>query len=433
VESPVFVGELELTNPVADILLPKRADGLAYNGAYLLVRLDRMPVGYAFLAPDALDSAEIARQVWDQLSIGINEHYARAGLPAVDTLPASGLVATKALEDGTSDRPLISVVVCTRNRPDGIMVTLRSLLAMHYRPFEIVVIDNAPSSGITKDAVLNTYGEDPRIRYVREPRPGLSCARNRGLREASADIIAFTDDDVTVDRWWLDGILRGFHAAPDVACVTGVVGTAQLENAVQLYFHLGSAWGAVRGSRIFDLAENRDASPLYPFCPGIIGAGANFAVSRALMKEIGGFDEALGAGTLSGGGEDLEIYMRILFSGNRIAHESAAIVWHYHRSELAELARQRRAYGTGLTAALAAIVLRTPQARRELPPRVLHGVLRIFTLHGRVKDNATLPRGLMGAEVGGMLMGPLLYLKGRRRIPLNPPSERADAGVGRGP
>ena len=416
-EAPVFIDELELTEPIVNIRLAERADGLAYNGVYLLVRLQHVPVGYAFIRPDALDSDAIARQVWEQLSTAINARYELAGLPVVDGLTAGGLAVAAELEDGTTSRPFVSVVVCTRNRPESVLVTLRSLLAMHYRPFEIVVIDNAPSSDATKDALLAAYAEDPRVRYVREPRPGLSCARNRGLAEASGDIVAFTDDDVTVDPWWLNGIVRGFHAVPDVACVTGMAATAQLENAEQLYFHLREAWGAVCERRVFDLSENRDASPLYPYSPGIFGAGANFAVSRTVMKEVGGFDEALGAGTVSGGGEDLEIFMRIILSGNRIVYEPAAIVSHYHRTDLAELTRQMRAYGTGNTAALAAIMLRVPRARRDVPLRIVHGVLRIFTLNERVKDNPTLPRGLMAKEVRGLLAGPWLYFKGRRGIP----------------
>ena len=48
------------------------------------------------------------------------------------------------------------------------------------------------------------------MRYVREDRPGLSCARNRGLREARAGIVAFTDDDVRVDPLWVAALVRGF-------------------------------------------------------------------------------------------------------------------------------------------------------------------------------------------------------------------------------
>jgi len=415
-EAPIFIAELELTAPIADIKLPERADGSSYNGVHLMARLQRVPVGYVFLQPDATNSAAIARQVWEQLSSAINARYARAGLPAVATLPAAGLAATDALDFEPGNCPMMTIVVCTRDHPDTVLNTLRSLMAIEYQPFEVVLVDNAPSSEATKEAVLAAYGDEPRIRYVREPRPGLSCARNRGLVEAAADIVVFTDDDVVVDPWWLHGILRGFRAAPDVSCVTGLVATAQLENAQQLYFHLREAWGTICERRVFDLTENRDDSPLYPYSPGIFGAGANFAVTRPLMKEIGEFNEALGAGTVSGGGEDLEIFMRIILSGNRIVYEPAAIVSHFHRIDPAELADQMRRYGTGCTAALAAVVLRVPRARRELPARVVRGALRILTLNDRVKDNESLPTGLMSTEIRGLLVGPLLYLKARRLL-----------------
>jgi GT2 family glycosyltransferase len=421
VEAPIFVTELELTAPITGITLPRRADGQRYNGVQLLVRLQRVPVGYAFLRPDdagsaAIGSAAIAVQVWEQLSGAIKAHYASAGLAAVDALPVDGLALAEALGSEPGDCPMMTIVVCTRDHPDGVLATLRSLMAIRYQPFEVVIVDNAPSSEATREAVLAAYGDEPRVRYVREPRPGLSCARNRGLAEAAADIVVFTDDDVIVDPWWLHGILRGFRAAPDVGCVTGLIATAQLENAQQLYFHLREAWGTVCEQRVFDLTENRDDSPLYPYSPGIFGAGANFAVTRALMKEIGDFDEALGAGTVSGGGEDLEMFMRIILSGNRVVYEPAAIVSHFHRSDPGELADQMRRYGTGCTAALAAIMMRVPRARHELPARVVRGVLRLVTLNDRVKDNSTLPKGLMGMEIRGLLLGPWLYLKARRSL-----------------
>ena len=166
------------------------------------------------------------------------------------------------------NRPLVSVVVCTRDRPQSLTNTLRDLAALKYSPFEVVVIDNAPGSDATRNIMLNEFADDPRFRYVHEPRPGLSCARNRGILEASGDIVAFTDDDVRVDPWWLDGIIRGFQAAPDVACVTGMIATAEINNAVQLYFHIRVGWGASCERRLFDLFENRDDSPLYPYAVG---------------------------------------------------------------------------------------------------------------------------------------------------------------------
>lgn len=415
-QAPILIGELELTEPIADIQLPARADGTAYNGVQLLVRMQRIPVGYIFLAPGDLSPQVVARQVWSELGATVNRRRSRAGLPAIDALPVGGIPAEQELADEPADSPLVTVVVCTRNRPDSVLVTLRGLADLRYRPFEVVVIDNAPSSDATKDAVQREFGADPRIRYVREPRPGLSCARNRGLAEASADIVAFTDDDVRVDPWWLNGIVRGFSAASEVACVTGLIATAELDNAAQLYFHLREGWGASCERRIFDLGENRDESPLYPYSAGVFGAGANFAVSRTVLKEVGGFNEALGAGTPSGGGEDLNMFMRIVLAGHRLVYEPSAVVSHVHRADLAELSRQMRAYGSGCTAALTAITMADARARRELPTKVISGVARMLKLSSGVRDNPTLPSGLIRREAVGFVLGPRLYLKGRRNL-----------------
>lgn len=423
-QAPILIGEIELTEPIANIQLPVREDGVAYNGVQLLVRMQRIPVGYVHLTPRDLDAQVISHQIWAELGAVINERRSRAGLPPLDVLPVDGIQAEQRLADEPADSPLVTVVVCTRNRPDSVLVTLRGLVRMRYQPFEVVVVDNAPSSDATKDAVQREFGTDPKIRYVREPRPGLSCARNRGLAEASADVVAFTDDDVRVDQWWLNGIVRGFSAAPEVACVTGLIATAELDNAAQLYFHLREGWGANCERRVFDLTENRDESPLYPYSAGVFGAGANFAVSRTVLKEVGGFNEALGAGTPSGGGEDLNMFMRIVLAGHRLVYEPSAVVSHVHRTDLAELSRQMRAYGSGCTAALTAITMADARARRELPPKVISGVVRMLKLSSGVRDNPTLPSGLIRREVGGFFVGPWLYLKGRRDLRRLPALQR---------
>jgi GT2 family glycosyltransferase len=420
-EAPIFIGELEITQAIRAIDLPERSDGRAYTGVQLLVRARRVPVGYAMIEPAALDPAAIARQVWSQLSTAINAQLASHGQAALDCLPVGGIPNGRDSADGAEDaapddHPLVSVVVCTRDRPDSVVSALGELTGMRYPSFEIVVVDNAPTSSATRDAILARFSGDPRVRYVCEPRPGLSRARNRGVAEASAEIVAFTDDDVRVDPWWLNGIVEGFGASPGAACVTGLIATAQLENSAQLYFHLREGWGTACERRVFDLAGNRDSSPLYPYSPGIFGAGANFAMTRTALKELGGFDEALGAGTISGGGEDLDMFMRVILAGHRLVYEPSAIVWHFHRTDLADLTRQMRAYGTGCTAALTAIVVKRPRSRLELPPRIGRGVLRLFTLSERVADNPTLPPGLMRREIGGLLAGPWLYLKARRTL-----------------
>jgi GT2 family glycosyltransferase len=415
-EAPILIRELELTEPISGVSLPAREDGLSYTGVRLLARIQGLPVGYAFLRPDMLTPENISAQVWQQLSEAINALRERFSLSPLESIPVSGIPLEEALADDFSERPLITVVVCTRNRPASAMITLRTLANLHYQPVEIVVVDNAPDSDATMNAFFEEFGNNSSFRYVREPRPGLSCARNRGLREASADIVAFTDDDVRVDPLWLDGILRGFRAAPDVGCVTGIIATAEIENKAQLYFHLRAAWGLLCERRIFDLVEHRDDSPLFPYSGGVFGSGANFAVSRQVIKEIGDFDEALGAGTLSAGGEDLAMFISVILGGFQLVYEPSAIVFHVHRTSVTELSKQMRAYGSGLTAALTALAWENPRARRELPSKIESGLLRMRYLSSRVKGNRTLPTGMIRRELGGMVVGPLLYMRGRRHL-----------------
>lgn len=420
-EAPIFVGELEIAEPITGINLPVRQDAQSYKGIRLLVRMRHLPIGYVHLRPDTLYPAMICEEVWQQLSAAINTQRAGFGLAPVDELPVEGLQVPAAEGETTmigedSQLPLTTVVICTRDRPESVMVALRGLAALRYRPIEVVVVDNAPSSNATMNAVLAEFSNDPRFRYVREPRPGLSCARNRGIAEASGEIIAFTDDDVIIDPWWVNGIIRGFGAVPGVGCVTGLIATAEIENEAQLYFHLRAGWGMLCQRRIFDLADHRDNSALYPYSAGIFGAGANFAVSRRIFEEVGGFDEALGAGTPSGGGEDLNMFVRVILGGYRLVYEPSAIVSHVHRAGVAELSEQMFAYGTGCTAALTALAWENRRARRELPSKVGCGLLRMLNLSSRVRGNPTLPSGLIRREVSGLMAGPWLYLQGRRHL-----------------
>ena len=415
-KAPIFIGELELTEPINGISLPIREDGVAYNSVRLLVRMQHMPVGYAFLGLDSLDASSMAREIWSQLSSVINARRSCHGLATIDTLPVEGIASDERLANRITVHPFVTVVVCTRDRPEGAVATLRGLASLHYEPFEVILIDNAPSTDLTEKAVFAEFGDHPRVRYVQEPRRGLSCARNRGVAEAAGEIIAFTDDDVRIDPWWLHGIVRGFQRAADVACVTGLIPTAEIDNAAQLYFDCRESWGTFCERRIFDLTDNRDDSPLYPYSAGVFGAGANFAIARSALKKIGRFDEALGAGSPCGGGEDLDMFMRTILTGHRIVYEPSAIVSHVHRAELSELSRQMRAYGSGCTAALTAIVTNSSRARLELPPKIVMGIMRIFRMSNQVRGNPTLPSGLMATEIGGMFLGPWLYFRGRRNL-----------------
>ncbi|MBT2501653.1 glycosyltransferase family 2 protein [Curtobacterium sp. ISL-83] len=253
--------------------------------------------------------------------------------------------------------PSTSVVLCTRDRADQLEGALRSLLALDHPDFEIVVVDNAPSDESTRDLVTTVF-TDPRVRYVREPTPGLSTARNAGVRAARHEIVAFTDDDVVVDRGWLRAIASGFSRGADVDCVSGLVASGELRTPAQRYFDDRVTWSRNLVPRVYRLATPPADRPLFPFSVGDYGTGANFAMRRDALTRLGGFDEALGVGTVTGGGEDIDMFSRVVLAGSALVVEPAALVWHRHRADVRALRTQAAGYGTGLGAWLTKTALR---------------------------------------------------------------------------
>ena len=240
----------------------------------------------------------------------------------------------------------VSVIVCTSNRPQQLVRCLHSVLATTTRPREVIVVDNAPWDPQTRRLVTSMPG----VAYVPEPRPGLSRARNRGLRRATADIIAFTDDDTTVHPNWIAGLLAGFDQ-PDVMCVTGLVLPAALDTPSQVAFEKDMG-GFSQGFRritydrnFFEQFKSRGV-PVWK-----VGAGANMAIRRRAFELVGEFDERLGAGA-AGCSEDSELWYRLLAEGWLCRYEPLAVVSHYHRDDPHGLQRQARAYIRGHVAAL---------------------------------------------------------------------------------
>jgi len=276
----------------------------------------------------------------------------------------------------TGERPRVSVVICTRDRAALLRGALNSVLAVDYPDFDVIVVDNAPSNWDTRALVLDEFqGGTTAVHLVDEPVPGASRARNTGLRHATGEIVAFTDDDVIVDRFWLRALVAGFARGDDVACVTGLVPSGELRTAVQGFFDARVSWSRNVTPRKFTLDAPPPDSPLFPFNVGEFGTGANFAMLRRYALVLGGFDTALGVGTRTGGGEDLDIFTRVLLDGRSLVVEPAALVWHRNRSDTAALRRQAWGYGTGLGAWLTKIALQPRSAARaaaRTPAAVAH-------------------------------------------------------------
>jgi len=109
-------------------------------------------------------------------------------------------------------QPDLSVVICTYNRPELLRLALTTLLrqAPANLTYEVVVVDNN-STPATRAVVDEIAQSDSRVRYVRETRQGNAYARNTGVVEARAPIVAFLDDDVTVRESWVEITGRTFQ------------------------------------------------------------------------------------------------------------------------------------------------------------------------------------------------------------------------------
>ena len=218
----------------------------------------------------------------------------------------------------------VSVILCTFNRSQSLAKTLESL-AVSVLPesvaWEVLVIDNN-SSDTTREVAESFCQRDPiHFRYLFEPTSGKSHALNRGIREAKGQILAFTDDDLTVEATWLQNL------------------TARLCDG-----EWAGAGGRILTEKAFSAPRwiprnRRDAlAPLAVFDPGLEAGplnespfGANMAYRRRVFQEYGGFRTDLGPGVGHGNlqkSEDNEFGYRLRAAGERLRYEPSALVYH---------------------------------------------------------------------------------------------------------
>jgi GT2 family glycosyltransferase len=347
--------------------LPDLGAAPGVGGLLVVWWSDRVPLGQLML-PSALlpiGSAQLTATASRVIAPAVGHRILKSVFEPPPTVPVheqprrptpdlAGLVALNnpleairrlATPNGSS-RTSTSVIVCTKNRPEHLTNCLLSLRALSPSPDEIIVVDNDPSSALTR-AVTKRF---PEVRYVPETRPGLSVARNAGLRNCRGAIVAFTDDDVRVHEGWIAAIQEAFHD-PEIAAVTGLVLPAELKTRAQYVFQtdaLGWSWDyrTVDFDRAFFEGTKRRGAPVWR-----LGAGANMAFRREVFAQVGHFDERLGAGA-SGCSEDSELWYRLLAEGHRCRYTPSAVVFHHHRADWRDLKDQLHSYMKGHVAAL---------------------------------------------------------------------------------
>jgi O-antigen biosynthesis protein len=382
---------------------------------WVLVRLHGQPLGILYPDRRGCSSRELRQAILERHGSAIAAHLAFDGAPrdlSIDDLSRIPRECPRVIPE---PRAAVTVAVCTRNHASMLPECLDAIAAIDYprHLLDVLIVDNAPDDDSTRD-VVSRYAD---FRYASEPRPGLDWARNRAVLEARGEIIAYTDDDVSVDGAWVRAIAAAFEEEPHAACVTGLVVPDEIDSEAQRLFEVygGFNRGFSRWVYRVDVAAGERAARSYGGT-GRFGTGANMAFRRSFFDLEGLFDPALDVGTPANGGGDLEMFFRVLKAGHALVYEPAALVRHRHRREYAALRTQLANNGIGFYAYLVRTAQAYPDERGDVVRLALwwmwwwnvRRLLRSFV--GR----SSLPRDLIVAELKGALEGLRRYSTSRR-------------------
>ncbi|MBU1225206.1 MAG: glycosyltransferase [Gammaproteobacteria bacterium] len=203
-----------------------------------------------------------------------------------------------------------SIIVCTYSRAESLRDTLRALRALEAPAsllWEVIVVDN--NSGDHTRAVVEDAQRDwPLLRYEFETQQGLSHARNHGIACARGEVLLFTDDDVLPEPDWLEATLEGLAKYQADACGGYIA---------PIWESPPPAWLTERFYGF--LAVRTDRSDDYMIAkPSQAPFGANMAFRKSVFDRVGPFDARRGRkGKVLAGGEDIELFERVLAAGLR--------------------------------------------------------------------------------------------------------------------
>jgi GT2 family glycosyltransferase len=329
----------------------------------------------------------------------------RDGVVRLDALNRSGTAPRRPV----FERPLISVVIPTARRKEQAIASVRAAVGAGYPRLEILVVDNFPP-GPAGDPVLRAEVEALGARYLVEPVTGVSVARNTGARTGRGELIAFLDENISVEPGWFDAVAEEFAADISVGCVTALVLPASLETDAEVLFERLKGYShTVRRQRLNRETIRED--PLFPLSMARYGPGSCTTWRRSAFEGLGGFDPLLGAGTPAMAGEDLDLFVRLARAGGTVVYTPHAVARHTHRADWLELREQMRGYGVGLSSMLLLSVARRPVVLFSLLRRAPRGLARLAsrTPELPLSDRAARARlrQLRRDERYGMLEGPL--------------------------
>jgi glycosyltransferase involved in cell wall biosynthesis len=289
--------------------------------------------------------------------------------------------------------------VCTRDRPSELRRCLGSLSKLRYSSFEVLVVDNASTDSAAM-ALAREFG----ARYVYDPVPGLSHARNVGACVSKGDFIAYLDDDAVADPDWLDAFAVEFED-PQVAVVVGRCLPLKIETEAerqwaQIY---GTSW-APDGR----LVVHRDTHGWFPSAAfGGIGTGGSMAFRHSAFDVWPGFNERLGRGTPLDGNEEHHAFFSLVRLGFKVVRTPNAIVHHPCPPTLDALRARRLRDSAAFGGFLCLMMLEAKGYRIETIRHILRKLRSGYALPTKPKSVRLLS---MSDSFFARLRGPWLYV-----------------------
>lgn len=245
-----------------------------------------------------------------------------------------------------TDRVNVAVIVASRDRPEMVERCLASLRAALRPGDELVLVDSASADPLAYSNVAASHS----AHLVRLDVPGVNRARNAGWRSTSADLVLFTDDDVEVALDWADAFVEAFAHDPRAGFLTGRLDSPEGQD------------GTVATT------EGTEEKVLTSGTRGVLGHGASMAVRREVLDQIGGWDDALGAGGRFRSAPELDVFDRVFAAGWHGRYVPASLAEHHQWRTDNEVAKLHFRYAMGAGARMAKLQ-RTDRQRLRMAVR----------------------------------------------------------------